>query len=417
MSTSDVREMWESISIPIEFNELSQDEWNYAQTSHKNHARAFGQISRSSDSPLLVSAQTSMVATGVLEAEPIRIGTTDYSMQPDPKRKRIDEPEDDEKKFENHSIFVDAPPIDNIAPVDIDVDEENVVEETIMQGPIVNSPIVPVLDLAALVNPDKLDETEAVDYQRYEALGSFVPSPAAPAVAAVSTTTAISAADSVPMPVAVTATVIDEPPQVVVPRDIVIVVQSTVVNLPCLLNVRECIKFVQRWHEIKVSPEAFEEEMMRQTHAVMILVKGKLHDVREDLAELYKTRYANRFRNRRNPYFTSTQQFYFPTEKVLRALFGDEEALQFFASNIDKAEHKHIVCTFCKNEFSLRNNTGLYVAAEWKSRAHQHPDTLTEWQVRVLRDNFWDWGWMKQEEDDPETDKNAAEVKVVEEAP
>lgn len=154
-----------------------------------------------------------------------------------------------------------------------------------------------------------------------------------------------------------------------------ITIPAIVAKVPRLPNNPLAAELVQRWREVTDTPDVFKAWTLGNTGAVMIKVKGKNFDVREHLFKLYQARWENRT----NPtdYYTSTQQFLFPSEKLLAAMFGNAAACEFFLSEPMKGsgalQQEHIVCALCGGGFCLRSNAKRYTAKDYDERTHVHP--------------------------------------------
>jgi hypothetical protein len=162
-----------------------------------------------------------------------------------------------------------------------------------------------------------------------------------------------------------------------------------VVNVPCLRDVERCVEFVTAFREATIDPGAFAQWMFLTSEPVLVLVRKKPKDLRDHIKKLYTARYENLAvaLSDRTPFFNLTQQFTLPNFKLLRAMFSGDAAERMTAASAKK----HLICCFCKRQFSLKNNARMYIAKETETRAHEHPDTLHPFLARILTENLWVW--------------------------
>lgn len=270
---------------------------------------------------------------------------------------------------------------------------------------------LPIFTATPPVNPDTLGEFEAVNFpaaRRHGAASAsrrtpaakpsspvlamlqdhnvvsaappaVIATPPAPAPAA-STTTAVSTATS-----STTMTVRQLSPLV----SPLITISRFLVTVPCLPDVQLCVEFVQRFHAATIDPDEFDRRMKRDSHAVIIKGRNGKKDVRDQLTVLYRTRHANLAvaLEKRTQYFNSTQQFACANVSTLLAMYSSDASVR---KENAQADH-HLMCAFCKNEFSLRNNAYLYVAKSCNRRPHEHPSKLHPFLKDILDDGLWMW--------------------------
>jgi hypothetical protein len=160
------------------------------------------------------------------------------------------------------------------------------------------------------------------------------------------------------------------------------------------LATNECISLIHQLYEAAEAPDVFKSRLLRATHPVQTRArKSKLHDVRTLLVQLYTTRHANRVESQRTRFYVSTQQFFFPTQTLLQALFSADDAVR----TAFLEEKKHILCTFCGSEFSLRNNSPQYIDLHSSVRPHDHQTSdgqvvgMHKFLARILQDGLWEW--------------------------
>jgi hypothetical protein len=170
-----------------------------------------------------------------------------------------------------------------------------------------------------------------------------------------------------------------------------VTIRPFLVTVPHLKTLK-CVTLVNTLHAAATPPEEFKALLHAATFPVLVRARSnKTHDVRDLLLQLYTSRYVSLQTEASTRFFVTTQQFFFPTRALLTALFSEDQAVR--DAFVD--EKKHIMCTFCGSEFSLRNNSPQYVDVHAAVRPHDHDRDenggLHKFLSRILKDRLWAW--------------------------